>query len=154
MFTFPSVLLTENNFLRRFFRGPFFRGPFFRGPFFRGPFFRGLPVYHFFGDLFSKGPFFQGPFFREFFSPSTIFSGTFFLRDHFSGDHFSRYHLSRDLFLAYQQKQRAQEMWIKVFFIVYAEKSARVLALKFISWTICWPIFRKFITLWLSLQYC
>ena len=41
-FKFPSILLTENNFWRTFFRGPIFRGQFFRGPFFRGPFFRGL----------------------------------------------------------------------------------------------------------------
>ena len=38
---FPSILLTEDNFWRKFFQGQIFRGPFFRGPFFRGPFFWG-----------------------------------------------------------------------------------------------------------------
>ena len=62
-FEFPSILLTENNFLRTSFRGPFFRGRIFRGPFFRGPFF-----------------------------PGTIFPEPFFLGTIFPGDHFSRDH--------------------------------------------------------------
>ena len=38
LFKFPSILLTENNFLTTFSRGPFFQGPFFRGSFLRVPY--------------------------------------------------------------------------------------------------------------------
>ena len=73
-FKFPSILLTENYFLRTFFRGPFRRGPFFRG-LLTGDFFP--------GDLFSRETFFRKLFVRGFFSRRPFFG------DHSSGDRFS-----------------------------------------------------------------
>ena len=77
-FKFSSILLTKNNFWRKFFRGPilwrpifgeqFFRESIFRGPFFRGPIFQ---------RPFFRGPFFRGPFLGAIF-PRTYYSDTNF----------------------------------------------------------------------------